>query len=57
MKGWHEHTLMTLNYAVIKGMIKLVLVDNREESSTYKEIQEIYLGEYNYNLVKIPLKL
>ena len=57
VKGWHEHTLMTLNYAVIKGMIKLVLVDNREESSTYKEIQEIYLGEYNYNLVKIPPKI
>jgi dTDP-4-dehydrorhamnose 3,5-epimerase len=47
VKGWHEHTKMTLNYAVIKGMIKLVLIDNRKESSTYKEIQEIYIGENN----------
>ena len=33
VKGWHEHSKMTLNYSVIKGMIKLVLVDNRKESS------------------------
>jgi dTDP-4-dehydrorhamnose 3,5-epimerase len=57
VKGWHEHTKMTLNYAVIKGMIKLVLIDNRKESSTYKEIQEIYIGENNYVLVKIPPKI
>ena len=38
-------------------MIKLVLVDNRENSSTYKEIQEIYMGEHNYVLVKIPPKI
>ena len=57
VKGWHEHSKMTLNYSVIKGMIKLVLVDNREESSTYKEIQEIFVGEHNYVLVKIPPRI
>lgn len=57
VKGWHEHTKMTLNYAVIKGMIKLVLIDNRKDSSTYKKIQEIYMGEHNYVLVKIPPKI
>ena len=29
IKGWHLHKRMTLNYAVIKGMIKLVLHDDR----------------------------
>ena len=24
VKGWHEHTKMTLNYSVISGMIKLL---------------------------------
>ena len=57
VKGWHEHSKMTLNYSVIKGMIKLVLVDNRKESSTYKEIQEIFVGEHNYVLVKIPPRI
>ncbi len=54
IKGWHVHKKMTLNYAVISGMIKLVLYDGRQESPSYKEIQEIYMGEDNYILVKIP---
>jgi len=54
IKGWHVHTEMTLNYAVVKGNIKLVLFDNRKESPTYGEVQEIFLGDKNYCLVKIP---
>ena len=57
IKGWHEHTKMTLNYCVIKGMIKLVLIDNRPKSSTYIKIQEIYLGEHNYVFVQVPAKI
>ena len=55
IKGWHIHTKMTLNYAAVSGMIKLVLYDPREDSSTKGEIQEIFMGEDNYVLVKIPL--
>lgn len=54
IKGWHEHTKQTQNYAVIKGMIKLVLLDNRKDSKTYGVIQEIFIGEENYCLVVIP---
>ncbi|MFM2393878.1 MAG: hypothetical protein RLZZ546_1860, partial [Bacteroidota bacterium] len=54
IKGWHEHTLQTQNYAVVSGMIKLVLFDNRKESSTYKEVNEIFIGDLNYALVTIP---
>ncbi len=54
IKGWHIHTEMTLNYAVISGAIKLVLYDEREGSSSVGEIQEIFLGQDNYCLVKIP---
>ncbi len=54
VKGWHLHTKMTLNYAVISGMIKLVLYDIRQESSTYGNLQEFFLGEDNYALIKIP---
>ena len=53
IKGWHLHTRMTLNYAVVSGMIKLVLYDARKESSTKGELQELYIGEDNYALVKI----
>ena len=54
VKGWHIHTQMTLNYAVVSGMIKLVLYDDRPDSPTKSEIQEIFLGESNYALVTIP---
>ncbi len=54
IKGWHLHTRMTLNYAVISGMIKLVLYDLRENSPTRGKLQEIFMGEDNYVLVQIP---
>jgi dTDP-4-dehydrorhamnose 3,5-epimerase len=54
IKGWHVHRKMELNYATISGNIKLVLYDDRKSSPTYKELQEIYMGEENYVLVKIP---
>jgi dTDP-4-dehydrorhamnose 3,5-epimerase len=54
IKGWHLHQKMILNYAVIKGMIKLVLYDPREQSKTKGEIQEIFLGDLKYSLVQVP---
>lgn len=54
VKGWHIHTKMTLNYAVVKGKIRLVLYDDRENSKTRGEVMEIFLGEENYSLIKIP---
>lgn len=54
IKGWHLHKRMTLNYAVISGMIKLVLYDPREDSPTKEEIQELFIGEDNYVLAQIP---
>ena len=54
IKAWHEHTKQTQNYAVIQGMIKLVLYDNRKKSATYKELMEIITGEDNYQLIRIP---
>ena len=54
IKGWHYHEVMTLNYVVVKGNIKLVLYDDRENSSTKGEVQEIFLGDKNYCLVSVP---
>jgi dTDP-4-dehydrorhamnose 3,5-epimerase len=54
IKGWHLHRRMTLNYACISGMIKLVLADRRAGSPTMGQIQEIFIGDDNYQLVKIP---
>ena len=54
IKGWHLHKEMTLNYACIHGRIKLVIFDDREQSSTRGELMEIFLGPDNYSLVIIP---
>lgn len=54
IKGWHVHRKMELNYATISGNIKLVLYDDRPSSPTYKELQEIFMGEENYVLATIP---
>lgn len=54
IKGWHLHKEMTLNYAVVSGMIKLVLYDDRVNSPTKGELQELFIGESNYCLVRIP---
>jgi len=54
IKGWHIHEKMTLNYAVPHGNIKFVLYDDRIDSPTRGEIQEIFLGPDNYCLVTVP---
>jgi dTDP-4-dehydrorhamnose 3,5-epimerase len=54
IKGWHIHSEMTLNYAVVQGNIKLVLYDERENSPTKGVLQEIFIGQDNYCLVKVP---
>ena len=54
VKGWHLHKEMTLNYAVVDGLIKLVLYDDRNDSPTRGEVMEIFVGEGNYSLITIP---
>ena len=54
VKGWHLHKESYLNYACIKGEVKLVLFDNRENSETKNKFQEILLSPKNYVLVTIP---
>ena len=54
VKAWHLHKEMTLNYAVIHGEIKFVLFDDRPDSPTRGEIQEIFISPENYMLVTVP---
>ena len=54
IKGWHLHKESALNYACIKGKVKLVLFDNRDGSSSKGNFQELILSPKNYFLVTIP---
>jgi dTDP-4-dehydrorhamnose 3,5-epimerase len=54
IKAWHLHARQTQNYVCIQGMIKLVLFDSREGSPDRGTLQEVFMGEDNYILVRIP---
>ena len=54
VKAWHLHKKMTLNYAVPFGKIKCALYDDRKDSPTRGELQELLLSPEHYCLVTIP---
>ncbi|MBF0484905.1 MAG: dTDP-4-dehydrorhamnose 3,5-epimerase family protein [Candidatus Omnitrophica bacterium] len=54
VKGWKKHQKMTMHFAVPVGDIRLVIYDNRLGSPTRGEVQQILVGEENYQLVCIP---
>jgi dTDP-4-dehydrorhamnose 3,5-epimerase len=54
VKAWHLHKEQTDNLACVKGMIKLALYDAREQSPTFKQVDQFYLGLHNPLLVQIP---
>jgi dTDP-4-dehydrorhamnose 3,5-epimerase len=54
VKGWHYHKLQADNIVCVKGMLKLVLYDGRENSATKGEVSEFFMGEHNPLLVQVP---
>ena len=54
VKAWHYHLEQVDHVSCVKGMIKLVLHDSRDGSSTKGQTQEFFIGENNPMLVKIP---
>ena len=54
VKGWHYHKKQTDTMVVVKGMMKIVLYDNREGSATMGEINEFFMGIHNPLLLQIP---
>ena len=54
VKGWHYHQKQSDNMVVIKGMAKVVLYDQREDSPTKGLVNEFFIGEDNPMLISIP---
>lgn len=54
VKAWHYHKKQTDNFAVLKGMAKVVLYDARKDSPTYGQVNEFFMGDHNQILVQIP---
>ncbi len=55
VRAWHYHEKQDDFFVVVKGMIKVGLCDMREGSPTRGEVNELYLGENNNILLKIPI--
>ena len=55
IKGWHYHKLQEDNIAVVKGMLKVVLYDNRDDSPTKGNVSEFFAGEHNPVLIHVPM--
>jgi dTDP-4-dehydrorhamnose 3,5-epimerase len=54
VKAWHYHRRQVDLFACVAGMVKLVLVDTREESPTRGVVNEFFIGEQNALLVRVP---
>ena len=54
VKAWHLHKEQVDNVCCVKGMIKLVLYDARQDSSTHGEIDEFFIGDFHPALIAIP---
>jgi dTDP-4-dehydrorhamnose 3,5-epimerase len=54
IKGWKKHQAAIQLFSVPIGTIKFVIYDDRPDSPTKNELQEIECGEDNYQLIKMP---
>lgn len=53
-KAWHLHVKHTDQVAVTRGKVQLVLVDVRKESSTFGDVNSLFMGSLRPALLKIP---
>ena len=55
IKAWKQHTKMTLNLVVPVGAVRIVIVDQREDSLTCGQFQEVTLSPEKYQRITIPI--
>jgi dTDP-4-dehydrorhamnose 3,5-epimerase len=54
VKAWHYHRRQVDNFVCVAGMVKLVLIDTREDSPTRDVVNEFFVGTQNPMLVQVP---
>lgn len=55
VKGWRRHKRMVQNLAVPSGRVQIALYDDRSDSPTRAQVQDVIIGpDINYALVQIP---
>lgn len=54
VKAWHLHKVQDDNFCCLKGMVKLVMYDARDDSPTKGTINELFIGDHDPKLVRVP---
>lgn len=54
VKAWHRHHKQDDYFVCIRGMVRLVIHDDRIESHTRGHTDEFIIGEHNLQLVVVP---
>jgi dTDP-4-dehydrorhamnose 3,5-epimerase len=54
VKAWHYHKRQVDHFACVAGMVKLVLIDTRDDSPTQGAVNEFFIGSQNPTLVQVP---
>jgi len=54
VKAWHYHKKQTDYFVCVKGMMKVVLYDDRRGSTTFGEVNEFFIGEHSPKVIVIP---
>lgn len=54
VKAWHYHKKQWDNFVVVRGMMKVVLYDSRDNSPTRGLVNEFFMGDHQQILVRIP---
>ena len=57
IKGWHRHSVTTVNLSVPVGIAKIVTFDDREGSPTRGQSAAFELGDENYQLLSMTPEL
>jgi dTDP-4-dehydrorhamnose 3,5-epimerase len=53
-KGWHYHLNTFSQYTCVVGKMQVVLIDARQESLTYGQVDQFVIGSQNPSFIKIP---
>ena len=54
IKAWKRHRKMTLNLVVPVGLIRFIIVDDRNINAAEPHYQEVILSKDNYNRLSVP---
>ena len=55
VRAWHYHKKQDDLWVCVGGMIKAVVYDSREDSPTFGEANEFFMGDNNPILLRIPV--